>query len=248
MIIFGKNAVYEAIRSEKTFNKLLVDKSARDKQMQKVIDLARENNVKINFVDKKVIDAKADSISKNKNEKINHQGVLGEIIEFEYSSVDDILNDAEEKNMPPFIVILDGVEDPHNLGAIIRTAECANVNGIIVPEHRACAVNETVIKTSAGAVNNIKIARVTNLNREIEYLQKRGVWVYACELGGDNLFKKDLTGPIAIVLGSEGQGVSKLTLKKCDGTFTIPMFGKINSLNVSVATAGSIYEIVKQRN
>ena len=242
MLIFGKNAILEALRSEKTFNSLLIDKTSHDKQLQEIIDLARKNNLKINFVDRKIIDTKVLKIKTDA--KILHQGVVGEIVDFEYCEIEDILN----SNKTPFIIILDGIEDPHNLGAIIRTAECAGVTGIIIPEHRACAINETVIKTSAGAIANVKIARVTNINNAIDKLKENGVWVYACEVGGENLFKANLKGSVAIVLGSEGNGVSSLTLKKCDGIVTIPMFGKINSLNVSVAGAIAMFEVVKQLN
>lgn len=245
MIIFGKNAVLEALRSEKTFNSLTVDKKCRDSGVQEIIDLARKDGVKLNFVDRTIIDQKISKLGLK--EKVLHQGVVGEIVDFEYCDVEDILEDAKKKNVEDFIVILDGVEDPHNLGAIIRTAECAGATGIIIPEHRACAVNETVIKTSAGATANVKIARVTNINNAIEKLKENGVWVYACEVGGDEIYRTNLTGKIAIVLGSEGKGVSQLTLKNCDGKFSIPMFGKINSLNVSVACAISIYEVVRQK-
>lgn len=245
MLIYGKNAIREALISEKTFNKLYIDKSLRDNASQEIINLAKQNNVKINFVDRKILDNKTVNL---KNEKIAHQGMFGEIVEFDYAEIDDIFNLAESRNEQPFILILDGVEDPHNLGAIIRTAECAGVHGIIIPEHRACAVNDTVLKTSAGAVSNVNIVRATNLNNVIDQLKKKGVWVYACELGGENIWKSNLTGPIAVVMGSEGFGVSKLTKQKCDGVFTIPMYGKINSLNVSVATAVSVFEILRQRN
>lgn len=241
MIIFGRNAVLEALKSEKTFNALFVDKSLKDRQTQEVINFAKESGVKISFVDRKILETKAQKIS---SEKVLHQGFIGEIVDLQYSSIDEILeSDGED-----FIVVLDGIEDPHNLGAIIRTCECAGVTGVIIPEHRACSVNETVIKTSAGATANVKIARVTNINNAIETLKKNGVWVYACEVGGENIFKTNLKGKIAIVMGSEGKGVSPLTLKKCDGKFSIPMFGKLNSLNVSVASAISIYEVVRQRN
>lgn len=245
MLIYGKNAIREALISEKTFNKLYIDKSLRDNASQEIINLAKQNNVKINFVDRKILDNKTVNL---KNEKIAHQGMFGEIVEFDYAEIDDIFNLAESRNEQPFILILDGVEDPHNLGAIIRTAECAGAHGIIIPEHRACAVNDTVLKTSAGAVSNVNIVRATNLNNVIDQLKKKGVWVYACELGGENIWKSNLTGPIAVVMGSEGFGVSKLTKQKCDGVFTIPMYGKINSLNVSVATAVSVFEILRQRN
>lgn len=245
MLIYGKNAIREAIISEKTFNKLLIDRNQKDKTSQEIIDLAKKNNVKINFVDRKVLESK---LQNTRNEKIAYQGMIGEIVEFEYADLEEVFEVAENKGQDPFILVLDGVEDPHNLGAIIRTAEGAGVHGVIIPEHRACAVNDTVLKTSAGAVSNVKIVRVVNINNTVDQLKKRGVWVYACELGGEEMWKTNLKGPIAIVMGSEGFGVSKLTKEKCDAVFTIPMYGQINSLNVSVATAISVYEVLRQRN
>lgn len=240
MIIYGRIAVLEALKSEKTFNKLLIEKGQKDKTVQEIINQARENGVKVDFVSKEIIERKAKSIETNG--KINHQGVLGEIVEFEYSSVEEIL---EKEN--DLVIILDGVEDPHNLGAIVRTAECAGASGIIIPDRRACSVNETVIKTSAGAISNVKVARVGNLVQTIEKLKDNGFWVYAVEVGGEDLFKSNLKGKLALVLGSEGKGVGRLVKENCDGILTIPMFGKINSLNVSVAAAISIFEVVKKR-
>lgn len=245
MLIYGKNSVLEALKSEKTFNRLYIDKGLKDKTLQEIINLSRENGIKIDFVDKFILESKLKNL--NNGQKINHQGIVGEIVEFEYSEIEDIFSDAETKGEQPFILILDGIEDPHNLGAIIRTAECAGVHGIIIPDRRACLVNETVIKTSAGAVANVKIVKVTNLNNVIKELKEKGVWVYACELGGKNLYKTNLTGAIAIVVGSEGNGVSRLVKENCDDIITIPMKGKINSLNVSVATGIVVFEISKLR-
>lgn len=240
MIIYGRVAVLEALKSEKTFNKLQVEKGQKDKTIQEIIDLARENGIKVDFVEKEMIERKAKSVEQKG--KVNHQGVIGETVEFEYSSVEEIVEDESD-----FIVLLDGVEDPHNLGAIVRTVECAGASGIIIPERRACNINETVIKTSAGAISNVKVARVGNLVQTIEKLKKDGFWIYAIEVGGENLFKSNLKGKIAIVLGSEGKGVGRLVKESCDGILTIPMFGKINSLNVSVAAAISIFEVIKQK-
>ena len=245
MLIYGKNSVLEALKSEKTFNRLFIDKGIKDKTLQEIINLARENGIKIDFVDKFILENKLKNL--NSDQKINHQGIVGEIVEFEYSEIEDIFNIAEIKGEQPFILILDGIEDPHNLGAIIRTAECAGVHGIIIPDRRACLVNETVIKTSAGAVVNVKIVKVTNLNNVIKELKENGVWVYACELGGKNLFKTNLIGSIAIVVGSEGNGISRLVKENCDDIITIPMKGKINSLNVSVATGITVFEVSKLR-
>lgn len=245
MIIYGKIAVLEALRSEKTFNKLMIDKNLKDKASQELIDLAKSLGVKIDFLPREIIDKKARALSQ---QKVNHQGVLAETTQFEYAQLEDIFNLAKQKNQPLFVVVLDGVEDPHNLGAIIRTAECAGVHGIIIPERRACSVNETVLKTSAGAASNVLICRACNLCQTIQKLKDFGAWVYGVEIGGENIFKGNLKGPIALVLGSEGNGVGRLVKENCDGLLTIPMFGKINSLNVSVASAISIFEVVKQRD
>ncbi len=239
MLIYGKVAVLEALKSGKTFNEIVIDNSLKDKTIQEIIDLAREEGVRLDFVKKEILLRK---IKTNDNKKINHQGVVGEIVDFDYCDVDDILRKQENS----LIIILDGVEDPHNLGAIIRTAECAGASGVIIPKRRACQINETVIKTSAGAVSNVLVSRVNNIAQTIEYLKENGVWVYAVEVGGEDIFKSNLKGKIALVLGSEGNGVGRLIKEKCDGILTIPMFGKINSLNVSVAGAISIFEVVKQ--
>ncbi len=240
MKIEGRNAVRESLLSGASISKIMASNSSRDKVFQDIIDIAKQNRVKLQFVSNDVLDR--ESVTKK------HQGLIAVVEEFEYSDIDDILNDAKEKNVDPFILILDGVEDPHNLGSIIRVCDCLGVSGVVIPKNRACSVNETVIKTSAGATNYVKVAKVTNINDTIRYLQKNGVWVYACELGGQKISEVNLTGPIAIVEGSEGFGVSALTKKLCDGIFTIDMVGKVNSLNVSVATGIALYEAFKQRN
>lgn len=238
MIIVGRNATFEALKNNQTINKLLVQKNLVDKISNDIIKTAKNMGVRIDFVDKDVLDKKTN---------LRHQGFVCETTDFIYSEVEDILNHAKVRDEDPFIMVLDGIEDPHNFGAIIRTCECAGVHGIIIPEHRACQVNETVVKTSAGAISNIKIARVGNLNNIIDILKTEGIWVYCLEVGGDEITKANLTGPIAIVVGSEGRGVSKLTRTKCDGTISIKLKGKINSLNASVASAISIYEVLRQR-
>lgn len=240
MKIEGRNAVREALLCGTTIEKIMASNSSKDKVFNDIIALAKQKRVKLQFVGNDVLDR--DSITKK------HQGLIAVVEEFKYCDVDDILNADKESGKDPFILILDGVEDPHNLGSIIRVCECLGVSGVVIPKNRACGVNETVIKTSAGATNYVKVAKVTNLNDTIKYLQKNGVWVYACELGGQEISKTNLTGPIAIVMGSEGFGVSALTKKLCDGIFTIDMVGKVNSLNVSVATGIALYESFKQRN
>ena len=238
MYIEGKNPVLEALKSGATINKIYIQNNMQN-QLSQIIALAKQNKIRLDFADKKVLD--------KKSQTNHHQGVICETTEYEYSDIYEILENANNKNEPPFVIILDGIEDPHNLGAIIRTAECAGVHGIIISKHRACAVNETVIKTSAGATANMLIARVTNINSAIDELKQNGVWVYGLELGGSDIYKTNLSGPIALVIGSEGDGISSLTKQKCDEVVTLPMYGKINSLNASVACAIATYEIKKQR-
>lgn len=238
MIIEGKNAVLEALKNNVTINKLSVQKNLTDNMSNQIIKMAKDKGIRIDFVEKSVLDKK----SKNK-----HQGFVCDTTDFEYCDIQDIFELAENLHEQPFIVVLDGIEDPHNFGAIIRTCECAGVHGIIIPEHRAVAVNDTVVKTSAGATANMLIAREKNLNNTIEYLKKQGVWVYALETGGKEMTHMNLQGSIAVVVGSEGRGVSKLTREKCDDTISIKLRGKVNSLNASVATAVVVYEIVRQR-
>ncbi len=239
MKIEGRNAVREALISGTQIAKLVASNSSKDKVFNDIIKLAKQNKVKIQFVSNDVLDR--ESITKK------HQGLIAVVEEYKYCEVDDILAYAKERGVDPFILVLDGVEDPHNLGSIIRVCDCLGVSGVIIPKNRACGVNETVIKTSAGATSYVNIAKVTNLNDTIKYLQNNGVWVYACELGGQDISKANLTGPIAIVMGSEGFGVSALTKKLCDGIVTIDMVGKVNSLNVSVATGIALYECFNQR-
>lgn len=238
MIIEGKNSVLEALKNDLTINKLMVQKNLNDNMSNQIIKLAKDKGIRIDFVNKEVLDKKTTN---------RHQGFICDITDFSYVEVYDILKKAESLNEDPFIVILDGIEDPHNFGAIIRTCECAGVHGIIIPEHRACAVNDTVVKTSAGATANMLIARVGNLNNTIDYLKKENIWVYCLETCGEEMTKSKLTGSIAIVVGSEGKGVSRLTREKCDATVSIKLKGKVNSLNASVATAIMVYEIVRQR-
>ncbi|MDD2445354.1 MAG: 23S rRNA (guanosine(2251)-2'-O)-methyltransferase RlmB [Clostridia bacterium] len=239
MNIYGKNAIAEALDSV-TINKLFIDKNMPfDKYNQKIIDDAKRKNVKVYFESKNVLSQKCGSVK--------HQGFVAEITEFVYSETEDILKIAESKNEQPFILVLDGITDPQNLGAIIRSAECFGVHGIIIQKDRACSINETVYKTSAGAINNMLIARVVNLNREIEYLKKNNVWIYGVELGGEELSKTKLDGALALVIGSEGKGIRQLVKENCDFVVSIPMKGAINSLNASVATGIALYEVTRQK-
>lgn len=235
MIISGKNSVLEALRAGTTINKIWVLQGSKNND--DVILLAKENKVRFEFADKQVLDKKS----------LHNQGVVAEIVDFEYSEVEDIFAVAENKKEDVFILILDGIEDPHNFGAIIRSAECAGVHGIIIPKHRQVPVNDTVVKTSAGAISNVKIARVTNINQTIDALKEKGVWIYGLEAKGENAFSSNLKGAIALVVGSEGFGISALTVKKCDGLISFPLKGKVNSLNASVASGIAVYEVLRQR-
>lgn len=239
MFIYGKNAIKEALASGKTFNRLLVEFGRKDAIGEKIISDAKNAKIKVDFANKVTLTKFAGT------EK--HQGFVADVTNFAYCTTGDILLHAEQREELPFVLILDGITDPHNLGAIIRTAEACGVHGIIIQKDRACAVNDTVYKTSAGAINNMKIARVTNLSQEINFLKKRGLWVYGLELGGADIYKTNLTGPIALVIGSEGFGIKDLVKTNCDSIITLPMNGKINSLNASVATGIAVYEILRQR-
>lgn len=236
MKIKGRNAVREALMSDVNILKIMASNS-KDKVLLDLINLARRKGVKVQILDNKILDKECE----------NNQGIIAETTEFKYSSVDEILEIGNKSGRGNFILILDGVEDPHNFGSIIRVAECLGVDGIIISKNRACPINDTVAKVSAGAIEHIKVAKVTNINTEIERLKEKNIWVYACELGGEDLDNEDLTGNIAIVMGSEGKGVSSLTRKICDGVVTMKMYGKVNSLNVSVATGIVLYECVRKR-
>lgn len=239
MKVEGRNAVRELILNGATIDKVLIQNNLHDSVINEIVNLLKSKKIRFQFVQQNVLNN--DSVTKH------HQGVIAYTSEFKYCSTEDILEFAKQKNEDPFILILDGIEDPHNLGSILRVCECMGVHGVIIEKTRACQVNETVIKTSVGATNYVKVARVSNINNEIEKLKKLNVWVYACELGGQDLTKSNLSGAVAIVIGSEGRGTGKLTLKVCDGIVTIPQFGKINSLNASVATGIVLYEAKKQR-
>ena len=238
MKIEGRNAVAEAINSGTTIDRLVVEKGLRDVGANKIIESAKSRGIKIFFRDKEALD--------RESTQKRHQGFIAEITDYKYSTLDDIFEYAAAKGEPPFILVLDGVEDPHNLGSIIRVAECSGVHGIVIPRHRAVSVNETVIKVSSGASAHVKVAKVTNVNDCIDELKERGVWVYGADMSGTSLYKTDLKGAIAFVVGGEGSGIKRLTLSKCDAVVSIPMFGKVNSLNASVAAGVVVYEYVRQ--
>ncbi len=239
MIVCGKNGVMEALRSNQKIFNVWVFKNLSQKLDDEIETLIKKRKIKVNFVDKAFLD----KITKN----AHHQGYALNAEDFKYCEIEDIISFADQKGEQPFVVILDGVEDPHNLGSIIRVCECAGVHGIIIPKHNACEVNQTVSKTSAGAISYVKIARVANLNQAIEKLKKNGLWIYGVELGGEDFYEQNLKGPIALIIGSEGYGTKSLVKKNCDKILTIPMFGKVNSLNASVACGISVFEIVRQR-
>lgn len=238
MLIEGKNAVREAIKNNLTINKIMIDKSFAARK-DEIISEAVKNKIKIEYLSKNTLD------KKSKTQK--HQGFIAETVDYQYCNVEDILKFAKEKNEAPFIVLLDGIEDPHNFGAIIRSCECAGVHGIIIPKNRSVQVNETVIKTSTGAITNMLIAKVTNIKDAIDELKQNNIWVYAAETGGEKIYKQKLNGSIAIVIGSEGYGVRPIVKNHCDGIVTLPLKGKINSLNASVACGIIIFEILRQR-
>ncbi len=238
--IEGRNSVLELLESDKDINKIFIAKGEKHGSINKILAIAKEKRIVVVEVEKN----KLDTISQTKN----HQGVIAIVPPFEYCEVEDILENAKQKNEKPFILILDGIEDPHNLGSIIRTAETAGVHGIIIPKRRAASVNSTVNKVSAGAVEHVKIARVNNLNETIKYLKENDVWICGTDMNTKTeYYNQDYTGPIAIVIGSEGFGMSRLVKENCDFLVKIPMKGKITSLNASVSAGIIMYEVVKQR-
>ncbi len=238
MKIEGKNVVLEAIKSQQTIDRLVVQKDLKDAISQRIIDEAKKKGIKIKFYEKAALD--------RESKTGRHQGFIAEITDFKYSELDEILDDARQKDQPPFLLILDGVEDPHNMGSILRVAECAGVHGVIIPYHRSVSINETVIKVSVGAANHVKVHRATNISDTIEKLKQLGIWVYCADLDGQSLYQTDLTGPLALVVGGEGKGVGQRVRSVCDVAVTIPMKGKINSLNASVATAVVVFERIRQ--
>lgn len=238
--IEGRNAVLELLESGKDINKIYITKGEKHGSITKIIAKAKERKIVTVEVEREKINQMAQTE--------NAQGVIAIVPPFDYCEVEDILNEAKSKNEKAFILILDGIEDPHNLGSIIRTAETAGVHGIIIPKRRAAAVNSTVVKTSAGATSFMKVARVNNINEIIKYLKENNVWIYGTDMETDKMYyDEDLTGNVAIVIGSEGFGMSRLVKENCDFLIKIPMKGKITSLNASVSAGIVMYEAVKQR-
>ena len=237
-IIVGRNPVTEALRSGREIDKLMV--SSEEGSMKKILALAKERRIPVMKVEKSAIDRIAEGKA--------HQGVAAYVSAYTYAELEDIFRIAEERGEDPFIIILDNLEDPHNLGAIMRTAECAGAHGIIIPKRRACGLTDVVAKASAGAIEYMPCVKVTNIAQAIEELKERGVWVAACDMGGQEYYKADLKGKLAVVIGSEGSGISRLVKEKCDFVVSMPMVGRITSLNASNAAAVIIYEVRKQRD
>ena len=238
--IEGRNSVLELLESEKDINKIFITKGERHGSINKIIAIAKERGIILVEKDKRQMD----EISQNKN----YQGVIAIVPPYEYCEIEDILEVAKERKEEPFVLILDGIEDPHNLGSIIRTAETAGVHGVIIPKRRAASVNSTVNKASAGAVQHMKIARVTNISDSIQKLKDEGLWICGTDINTDKYYyNQDLTGALGIVIGNEGTGISDKVKKNCDFLVKIPMKGKIESLNASVSAGIVIYESVKQR-
>lgn len=238
-IIEGRNAVIEALRSDRTIEQILVATGDVSGSINVVLALSKEKGTVIKYVDRKKLDQMSQTGA--------HQGVIAQITPYKYCEVDDILRYAKEKEENPFIIILDEIEDPHNFGSIIRTAEVCGAHGIIIPKRRNVGVTPVVFKSSAGAVEYTRISKVTNLNSTIDMLKEKGIWIYGADMNGTDCFDVNFDGSVALVIGSEGKGISKLTKEKCDALVKIPMIGKISSLNASVAGGILMYEILKQK-
>lgn len=237
MKIEGRNSVYELLKTDKEIEKILVQKDLKDEASKRLINVIRSHRIKLQPVDKYVIDKESESK--------HSQGFIAYVSDYKYFELEDILSDVENKD--GFVVVLNEIMDPHNLGSIIRVCECAGVDGIVIGKDRCAQVSDTVMRVSEGALNHIKVAKVTNINTAIDKLKEAGFWVYGAEIGGGEMYKSDLTGKLCLVIGGEDSGVKRLTKLKCDGIVTIPMFGKVNSLNASVACGVVVYEAVRQR-
>ena len=235
----GRNAVLEAFRSGRVVDKLFVLERCEDGPVRTILREAKKHDTMVRFVKKERLD--------QMSETGKHQGVIAVTAAYDYAEVEDILNKAREKGEAPFVVILDNIDDPHNLGAIIRTANLAGAHGVIIPKNRAVGLTATVARTSAGALNYTPVARVTNIARTIEELKKEGLWFVCADMGGTSMYQLDLKGPMGLVIGNEGEGVSRVVKEKCDFVASIPMKGDIDSLNASVAAGVLAYEIVRQR-
>lgn len=239
-LVIGRNAVTETLKAGRSVNKILVASGSNDGSIKKILALANDLKIIVEFVER----SKLDKICGG----ARHQGIVAQVAAIQYSSVEEILEIAASKNEPPFIVLLDELEDPHNFGAILRTADAAGVHGVIIPKRRSVSLNSTVAKTSAGAVEYVKVAQVTNVVQTLKNLREENLKIVGGDMSGENIFDADLSGGIVLVIGNEGKGIRRLTRENCDLLLKIPMRGKINSLNASVAGAVFMYEIFKQRN
>lgn len=239
LTIEGRNAVIEAFRAGKTIDKLFVLDGCQDGPVRTILREAKKTDCIVNFVKKERLD--------QMSETGKHQGVIAYAAAYEYGTVEEMLENAKQKNEQPFLILLDNIEDPHNLGSIIRTANQVGAHGVIIPKRRAVGLTATVAKASAGAINYTPVAKVTNLVKTMDELKKQGMWFVCGDMGGESIYSLDLTGPMGVVIGNEGEGVSRLVKENCDFVATIPMFGDIDSLNASVAMGVLSYEIVRQR-
>ena len=237
-IIEGRNPVIEALRSDAQIDTILISRETQG-SLKKIIELAKAKNVRVKNVDKTTLDR----LSENKR----HQGVIAEAMEYEYKEIDDILDYAKTRGEVPFVIILDEITDVHNLGAIIRSAECLGAHGVIITKRRAAQINGVVAKSSAGAIEYLPVARVTNISQTIEELKEKGLWIYGADMNGKNINEEKFDVPMALVIGSEGSGIGRLVKEKCDSLVKIPMKGNVGSLNASCAASIIIYEIMKQR-
>lgn len=237
MKVEGRNAVYELLKTDKEIDKIIVQKDLKDEASKRLINVIRSHKIKVQLVDKYVVDKE----SENKRS----QGFIAYTSDYVYYDITDIIDACADKD--GFIVILNEVMDPHNLGSIIRVCECAGVDGVVITKDRSASVNDTVMRVSEGALNHVKVARVTNINNTIKLLKDKGYWVFGAEAGGEVMYNSNLKGKLCLVIGGEDAGVKRLTKENCDGIISIPMFGKINSLNASVACGVAVYEAVRQR-
>lgn len=240
MKIEGKNPVKELLNTDAEIEKIMIADGTGDAELRQIQKLARDKGIKVEFVDRRALDKKSDTG--------HHQGIIAIQAEFEYADLDKIIKNVKNEANNSLFIILDEILDPHNLGSIIRVAECAGATAVIIPNRRSASVNETVIRTSAGATAYIPIVKVSNINQAIEELKQSGVWVYALDMDGEEMYSANLKGNIGLVVGGEGTGVKPLTRKLCDGIISIPMFGKVNSLNASVSAGIGIYEVIRQRS
>lgn len=238
-MLAGRNAVMEALKGSSRINRLMIANGSNEGSVREMVAIAKEKGIPVQFVER----TKIESIARG----IRHQGVLAQVAPVEYVELEDILQVAKDKNEPPFILLLDELEDPHNLGAILRTADAAGVHGVLIPKRRSCPLSATVAKTSAGAVEYVPVARIGNIVQTIKALKNEGLWVAAADMDGKDYHDSDLTGPLLLIVGSEGQGVGRLVKEQCDFVVSLPMVGKINSLNASVAASILMYEAMYQR-